>query len=270
MKSKDSDSKKPTIVNFYSQSNERDRLTKHVLERDRTLEILKKRLPKNPVSILDVGGAAGVYAFPLASLGHKVHLIDPVALHIDQAKAYAREQKIHLAGYSVGDARELQHANASVDVVLLFGPLYHLFEKQDRIQALQEAWRVLKNGGLIFAAAIPRCAALMDAMNKGTLYRKLKFIEQSLLNGVHHKQSENLDFLYLHEPSELKAELEQCGFKDLSVISIEGPVWHEQVVEDLHKDARNWQCLLSLLEKIEADEHIIGASAHIMGLGKKV
>ncbi len=261
--------KSSAIEKLYSRSNEQDRLTKHVLERDRTLQILKKRLPASPARILDVGGAAGVYAFPLAKLGYEVHLVDPVTLHIDQAKTYAKEQKMQLASYTVGDARSLIQEDGSVDVVLLFGPLYHLFEKKERIQALQEACRVLKKGGILFAVAIPRCASLMDAMYKGTLYSKLEVIEQDLLNGIHHKKVEAIDFLYLHEPNELKEEIIKSGFKDLSIISIEGPVWQRDVVENLSKDSQNWLRLLHLLEKIEADEHIIGASAHIMAIGTK-
>jgi len=39
--------------------------------------------------VVDVGGAAGVYAFPLAKQGYEVHLIDPVELHLEQARSRA-------------------------------------------------------------------------------------------------------------------------------------------------------------------------------------
>lgn len=76
----------PSIDKYYAEGNEKDRLSTHRLEKDRTLQILKKRLPYTPAVILDVGGAAGVYAFPLTETGYEVHLIDPIAVHIEQAK----------------------------------------------------------------------------------------------------------------------------------------------------------------------------------------
>jgi ubiquinone/menaquinone biosynthesis C-methylase UbiE len=53
-------------------------------------------------------------------------------------KILAEKSKFTLAGYSVGDARQLQQKDNSVDVVLLLGPLYHLIKEEDRYKALQE------------------------------------------------------------------------------------------------------------------------------------
>ncbi|MFD4325386.1 class I SAM-dependent methyltransferase [Nocardioides sp. NPDC058538] len=66
----------------------------------------------------------------------------------------------------VGDARGLPFEEASLDVALLLGPLYHLAEREDRLRALGEAIRVVKPGGWVIAAAIPRLARLV-AMSGG-------------------------------------------------------------------------------------------------------
>jgi hypothetical protein len=56
--------------------------------------------------VLDVGGGAGVYALPLAAQGYQVHLVDPVALHVEQALGASAEQPAApLASATVGDAR---------------------------------------------------------------------------------------------------------------------------------------------------------------------
>jgi ubiquinone/menaquinone biosynthesis C-methylase UbiE len=70
---------------------------------------------------LDVGGGAGRYAVPLAAAGYDVHLIDAVPLLVAQA-AEASQAAAALASASVGDARSLAAADASVDAVLLLGP----------------------------------------------------------------------------------------------------------------------------------------------------
>ena len=54
-------------------------------------------MPSAPAVVLDIGGAAGAYAFPLADQGYEVHLIDPVPLHIEQAQEYAKHTSKQLA-----------------------------------------------------------------------------------------------------------------------------------------------------------------------------
>lgn len=226
----------PALQKYYSEGNEQERLSSNRLEKDRTLQILKKLLPSAPATILDVGGAAGAYAFPLAEMGYLVHLIDPIALHIQQAKETEKNSQFKLASYSVGDARRLDQKDNSVDVVLLLGPLYHLIKKEDRDQALQEAYRVLKPEGTLFAAAITRFASFMEAMHKKTVAFKSKVIEHEFKTGVHEKISEGFSFAYLHHPNELKEEIQKNGFENVTVRAIEGPVWDKRSIEDLVQD----------------------------------
>lgn len=259
----------PALEKFYSEGNEQERLSSSRLEKDRTLQILRKLLPSAPATILDIGGAAGVYAFLLAEMGYEVHLIDPIALHIQQAKDTAKKSKLRLASYSVGDARQLEQKDNSVDVVLLLGPLYHLIKEEDRYKALQEAYRVLKPGGTLFAAAITRFASFMDAMHKKVVTFKSKVIEHELKTGVHEKISEGFSFAYLHHPNELKDEIQKNGFENVTIRAIEGPVWDKHSIEALAQNQEEWEKVLMFLEQIETEETILGASAHIMGIARK-
>lgn len=254
----------PNLDKFYSGGTEKDRLSTHKLERDRTLHILKKHLPAPPATILDIGGASGVYAFPLSAQGYQVHLLDPVALHIEQAKSNSQK----LASITQGDARSLPFASNTADAVLLLGPLYHLPDHLDRLQALKEAYRVLKPNGILFAAAISRFASLMDYMNKGTILSQISRVENDLAAGTHKKSDGDYVFAYLHYPNQLKAELQSSGFSSLSLHAIEGPVWATKLLEPLYPDPHYSQ-LLSLLDLIETEEWLLGASAHIMAIARK-
>jgi ubiquinone/menaquinone biosynthesis C-methylase UbiE len=109
------------------------------LERFRTQAILARHLPPPPATIFDVGGGAGVYAFPLAQQGYQVHLIDPVELHLERARSRAEASRVTLASITKGDAREMDVPSETADAVLLLGPLYHLVEHSDRLRALREA-----------------------------------------------------------------------------------------------------------------------------------
>src|ERR1700722_15263287 len=157
----------PEITAHYEQGVERDRLTTWGrLEAARTRALLKRFLPAPPSTIFDVGGAEGAYALPLAADGHAVHLIDPLPAHVEAARrASAAQEPSSLASAEVGDARELPPGEGIADVVLLFGPLYHLVESDDRALALAEANRVLRPGGLLMAAAISRFASTLDGLH---------------------------------------------------------------------------------------------------------
>ena len=166
------------IEAHYLQGGESQRLSNEwgELERLRTLEILARHLPSAPAVIVDVGGGAGAYAFPLAKQGYEIHLIDPVELHLEQARSYARKSGVTLASVTQGDARQLDFPASSADAVLLLGPLYHLVERSDRLLALLEARRILRPRGFLFAASISRFASLIDGLSRGSS-KMLSFVK---------------------------------------------------------------------------------------------
>lgn len=129
----------PRIDEFYrDRYREEDRLSRTAhgqLEFLRTQELLRRHLPPAPARVLDVGGGPGVHARWLAEDGHVVHLVDPVARHVEQAAAR------HGVTAALGDARALDQDDGSVDATLLLGPLYHLVDPADRLAALREAVR---------------------------------------------------------------------------------------------------------------------------------
>ena len=157
------------VSGYYERSDEAGRLGSDSVELLRTRELLAAWLPSAPAEVLDVGGGGGVYALWLAGLGYTVDLLDRIPKHVEQAADASRRAVRPLRATQVGDARALPHADASVDVVLLLGPLYHLVEPADRRRALEEAWRVLRPGGQVVAAAIGRWASTADGLMLGYL-----------------------------------------------------------------------------------------------------
>ena len=139
------------------------------IEFERTQAVIRRYLGEPPAVICDVGGGPGAYAVWLLTHGYSVHLVDPVSVHVEEARQALAEVGSGNFSVTVGDARSLEQGDASVDSVLLLGPLYHLTERDERVAALREAYRVLKPRGLVFAAAISRFASLFDGMARDLL-----------------------------------------------------------------------------------------------------
>src|SRR5687767_894472 len=154
------------VLAYYGADVEADRLTVGVgaLEFERTKELIGRFLGASSV-IADVGGAAGHYAEWLAEQGLTVELVEPVPRHVEAAQERAGDPARF--GVRLADARALPFPGESFDAVLLLGPLYHLGEAGDRAQAIREAARVCRVGGLVFAAAISRYAPLLDTIRRG-------------------------------------------------------------------------------------------------------
>jgi len=265
------------ILRHYSDGDEASRLSTgwFRLEHARTQEILLRYLPPAPATIIDAGGGPGVYACWLAARGYQVHLIDPVLKHVEQAQAASARQPEHrLASAEIGDARHLSHPDGSADAVLLLGPLYHLVEKQDRIACLREAHRVLRRGGLVCGAGISHFASLLDSLAHGFFDDPAfePLLDRDLEEGQHRNPTPNPLYFtdaFFHRPGELSRELLAAGFQVLEVLPIEGTGWLARDFERLWSDATQRERLLAVVRKMEREPSVLGASSHIMAVGRK-
>lgn len=265
------------FASYYGSGLEWNRLRRDTaqLERERSKAILEKHLPPPPGVIYDVGGGPGYYACWLAKKGYEVHLIDPVPLHIEQTTAEsAKQPDFPVTHAEVGDAREIERKDETADVVLFFGPLYHLTERDERIYALREALRVLRDGGLLFAVGISRFASLFDGLYSGFFDDPefARIVERDLVDGQHRNHTENAQYFtdaYFHKPDELKQEMEEAGFQHLTTLGIEGPGVRMADFDKRWKDDVLRKRIMYSAAKVEAENSLLGLSPHLMCIGKK-
>ena len=266
------------VLAHYERGLEAERLFKRTnpIELARTQEIFSRYLPPPPAVIFDVGGGSGIYAAWLAQQGYEVHLIDPVPLHIEQAQSASQAQPAHpIASITLGDARQLNRADASVDAVLLLGPLYHLIERSDRLTALREANRILKSGGVVFAVAISRFSSLIDGLFRGYLDDPefVEIVKRDLADGQHRNPTNNPAYFtttFFHHPDELKEEVEAAGLSCEHLLGIEGPAKLLQNFEEHWHDPNRREILLQAIRWLESEPSTLGISAHILAVGRKV
>ena len=266
------------IAAYYERGTEEGRLGDWGrLEFLRTLELLSRVLPAPPATILDVGGAAGAYALPLAGEGYDVHLLDPVAPHVEQARAASAARAAPLASTVVGDARELPFADASADVVLMLGPLYHLTAASDRARALAEARRTLRPGGVLAAAAITRFASTLDGIAQGFLLEHgfEEIVERDLADGQHRNPGAHPRWFttaYFHRPDELEREVVAAGFEVRALLAIEGAVGAAAETHALDAwldDPAKREVLLRAIRRVEAEPSLLGASPHVLAVATR-
>ena len=265
------------IAAYYGLGLERDRLASGAgaLEFARTQAVLERHLPPPPSDIVDVGGGPGRYAIWLAERGHRVHLVDPVALHVEQAREGAKRRSGGtLASADVGDARALPFPGQSADAVLLLGPLYHLTDHADRVRALTEARRVCRPGGVVIAAAISRFASMLDGLRGGYLVDPefAAIAQRDLHDGRHRNPTGDPTYFttaYFHRPEELADECAGAGLTPEMTVAVEGPAWLLPDLETwLSADSRR-AVLLGALERLEAEPALLGVSAHLLTVARR-
>lgn len=266
----------PAITGHYATGLERSRLFRGgqpLLEFARSMELLDRLLPTPPARVLDVGGGPGTYAAPLARRGYQVQLLDPVPLHVEQAREAAGNALPCRFTAAYGDARHLPVAAESQDAVMLFGPLYHLTEAADRRQALAEARRVLRPGGRLLAMAISRFASLLAGLYRGWLddpvFRPIA--ERDLTDGQHRNpdpvgRPEFFTTAYFHTPEGLRSETRRAGLAGVTVYGVEGPGWP---LREQWRDPRWREQILFAARAMETEPSVVGFSLHLIAAGTK-
>jgi SAM-dependent methyltransferase len=140
------------------------------LEHDMTMRTIVRHVPRG-ARILDVGGGPGTYLEPLTRRG-----FDPWLCDLSDANvAVARERAAALGLSDVNqrvrqaDATSLtQYVRESFDAALALGPFYHLLDETSRRRALSEIVRVVKPGGTIVFAVLPRLHPLRYLLREAT------------------------------------------------------------------------------------------------------
>lgn len=138
------------IEDYYKNYDEEGRLSERKPEYLTTMSYIKKYLRPN-CNILEIGAATGRYSITLADMGYNVTSVELVKSNLDILKSKIKPQ--HNITVFQGDARNLGFIENDIyDIVLLLGPMYHLFSDTDKYNAMSEAIRVAKKNGIVFAS----------------------------------------------------------------------------------------------------------------------
>ena len=213
------------------------------------------------LKILDVGAGTGRYSIKLADDGHQVTAIDYVKKNVSQIKLKSKDIVA-----KQGTALNLKFQDEEFDIVLLFGPLYHLFTKEDKAKALLEAKRVVKKGGHILVMYLTQEYAIVTyALKEGHLKECL---ENGLLDNnfnIHTKKEDLYSYVRIDEINSLNNE---AGLVRKKIVGVDGPTdYIRPIINKLDKE--DFEVYKKYVLSLSEREDIIGASSHILDILQK-
>lgn len=170
------------LIDFYNNYDEDRRLEeKHgTVEFLTTMHYIEKYL-KPGDCVFEIGAGTGRYSHALARQGFKVDAIELIEHNIE----IFQKNTVENENISViqGNALDLSaFPDNQYDITLLLGPLYHLYSEKDKQQAIREAIRVTKKGGIIFAAYVISDGCLLDEGFKRGNINVADYIKNGLLD----------------------------------------------------------------------------------------
>jgi SAM-dependent methyltransferase len=224
-------------------------------------------------TVADVGVGVGHYSELLARRGCTLHLVDVSARLLDTAVERLRAASLtdRIAGVHRASATDLSLLpDGCCDVALLLGPLYHLTTPEERRRAVDEAARIVRPQGLLFAAGINRLAALRDALRnapvsaleRGDIYRRV------LRDGNIEPVVAGVPLpVHLTSVAEFSAEFAHA-FTELVLAGTES---FAETVQDafLRASPENAEAWLDLIEQTGLTAEGQGASDHYLYIGRR-
>lgn len=263
------------VRDFYDGGGEAGRLERGlgIVEGTRTKELLSRFL-RPGTAVYDIGGGTGYYADWLAAQGHSVTMVELAPAAVE----YARTHQSTPWQALTGDARHLPLPDTSADACLLLGPLYHLQQKEDRMQALSEAWRVLRPGGQLFAAGISKFSSATWALSVYGLKNDyiddpvyMEMLRMEITTGQHHKPDRYncLCEAYFHTPEGFREELEEGDFRVHALYAVEGCAWLTPALAEKWQEPACRENLLTLVRMTEEEPSLLGLSPHFLAVAEK-
>ena len=253
------------LEKYYNKFNEEKRLeSRHgQVEFITSMKYIHECLETMPeAKILDIGAGTGRYSVALAEEGYDVTAVELVKYNLGILKSKGSSVKAYQ-----GNALKLNRfSEESFDMTLLFGPMYHLFTFEDKLQALNEAKRVTKKGGMILVAYCMNEYCVLTYAFKENHIREC--MEEGRLTEDFHSvstQKDLYDYVRVEDIDRLNAA---AGLKRVKLISPDGPSDYMRPVLNAMDEETFSRFIEYHLATCERQE-LVGAGAHTLDILRK-
>ena len=221
-----------------------------------------KAANREDIKILDIGAGTGRYSVSLCEEGYDVTAVELVKHNLGILKQ--KNSNVHAMQGNALHLKKLE--DNTYDLTLLFGPMYHLMTKEEKIQALSEAKRVTKPGGIILVAYVMNeYAVVVYGIQENHL-------EESVKNGTLDASYHTVpaaDSLYAFERIEdIDGYNEAVGLKREKILSPDGPAnYIRPFVNQLSEES--YELFVAYQLKVCERPDLIGAGAHTVDILRK-
>ena len=251
------------LEEYYNKFNEDKRLNtrRGCVEFTTCMKYIHKYL-KTDSRVLDIGAGTGKYSLKLYEEGYDVTAVELVKHNLQIIKSKNNNIKAHL-----GNALDLSiFKDDSFDLVILFGPMYHLKTREEQIKALMEAKRVTRKDGIILVSYCMNEYAVIE----------YGFKKNNIINNVRQNQVDS-SFHILNNGNELYdyVRIEDINYinrktnsKRIKIVSADGSASYiRNYLNKLSDEEFNLflKYHLSICERRE----LLGASTHVLDIIKK-
>lgn len=255
-----SDEKK--VNGIYDYYNESTRLSSKGsrVEYYTTIKEIEEYL-KDGMKILDLGAGTGEYSIYFAEKGYDVTSLELVEKHVDEIKSKVSDN-MNIEVFQ-GNALDLSRfEDNSFDIVLCFGPLYHLEKIEDKIKVIEEIKRISKDDGILFFAFISND---MVIVTETFLYTE----DYLLSNNYDHDTFKVADIPFVfHTIDSARELLKNEDIKIISEVAVDG--FSELLKEKINAMSdEEYNAYLNYHYYISKKPEFLGVSNHLLLVGKK-
>ena len=260
---------KQYLIDFYNTYDEDSRLAlKHgMVEFLTTMHYIDKYI-KSGDCVLEIGAATGRYSHTLARQGYDVDAVELVEHNIEVF--HKNTQSNENISITQGNAMDLSvFPDNKYDITLLLGPLYHLYNKEDKQQALHEAIRVTKPGGVVFAAYVISDGCLIDeGFHRGNIDVS-EYIEKGLIDQqTFAAKSEPKDLFELVRKENIDDLMSAFNVTRLHYVASDGlALYMREAVDSMDDDA--FALYLKYHLATCEREDLVGVTSHAIDIFRK-
>lgn len=253
------------LINYYNKFNEDKRLTRRhgIIEYKTTMKYIHDYLTTmdNP-KIIDIGAGTGAYSIPLAEEGFDVTAVELIKHNLMTLKRKNTKVKSYL-----GNATDLHNfKDNSFNIVLLFGPMYHLITEEEKIKALKEAKRIVKKSGLILISYyMNEYAIITHGFIENTIKEDIK---NNLVDSSFHITPKETDLYSMVRLEDINRYKDTVNLKRIKILAQDGPTdYLRKVINKMDDETFDiyFKYHLSICER----EELLGASSHVLDILQK-
>lgn len=253
------------LEKYYNKFCEDKRLTRQYakVEYITSMKYIHHYLEDNKnAKILDVGAGTGRYSVQLANEGYDVTAIELVKHNLGVLKS----KKSSVKAYQ-GTALDLSRFEENTfDLTLVFGPMYHLYNFQDKVQALQEAKRVTKVGGYILVAY---CMNEYSVLTYGFKENNIReCVDNGKLTDDFHVISEPKDLYDYVRIEDINKLNEAVALERIKLIAADGPANYMRPILNA-MDEDTFKLFMEYHFTTCERPDLLGASAHTLDILRK-